>query len=127
MSEQQQVLTVSELNGFIKDILENVPPLSNIMVRGELSNYKIYPSGHHYFTLKDGDSALKCVMFKGNAMRLRFRPQRTSFAVYRNDNPQLTRFRPDQTPKATYWPPRTPPAGRPRRRGCPDRRASRDR
>ena len=75
MSEQQQVLTVSELNGFIKDILENVPPLSNIMVRGELSNYKIYPSGHHYFTLKDGDSALKCVMFKGSAMKLRFRPE----------------------------------------------------
>ena len=50
MSEQQQVLTVSELNGFIKDILENVPPLSNIMVRGELSNYKIYPS-HNYIIL----------------------------------------------------------------------------
>ena len=81
MSEQQQVLTVSELNGFIKDILENVPPLSNIMVRGELSNYKIYPSGHHYFTLKDGDSALKCVMFKGSAMKLRFRPENGMQAV----------------------------------------------
>ncbi len=80
MSEQQ-VLTVSELNGFIKDILENVPPLSNIMVRGELSNYKIYPSGHHYFTLKDGDSALKCVMFKGSAMKLRFRPENGMQAV----------------------------------------------
>ncbi len=81
MSEQQQVLTVSELNGFIKDILENVPPLSNIMVRGELSNYKIYPSGHHYFTLKDGESALKCVMFKGSAMKLRFRPENGMQAV----------------------------------------------
>ncbi|MBR5571084.1 MAG: exodeoxyribonuclease VII large subunit [Oscillospiraceae bacterium] len=81
MSEQQQVLTVSELNGFIKDILENVPPLSNVMVRGELSNYKIYPSGHHYFTLKDGDSALKCVMFKGSAMKLRFRPENGMQAV----------------------------------------------
>ena len=81
MSEQQQVLTVSELNGFIKDILENVPPLSNIMVRGELSNYKIYPSGHHYFTLKDGDSALKCVMFKGSAIKLRFRPENGMQAV----------------------------------------------
>ena len=80
MSEQQ-VLTVSELNGFIKDILENVPPVSNIMVRGELSNYKIYPSGHHYFTLKDGDSALKCVMFKGSAMKLRFRPENGMQAV----------------------------------------------
>ena len=81
MSEQQQVLTVSELNGFIKDILENVPPLSNVMVRGELSNYKIYPSGHHYFTLKDGESALKCVMFKGSAMKLRFRPENGMQAV----------------------------------------------
>ncbi len=81
MSEQQQVLTVSELNGFIKNILENVPPLSNVMVRGELSNYKIYPSGHHYFTLKDGDSALKCVMFKGSAMKLRFRPENGMQAV----------------------------------------------
>ena len=43
-------------------------------VRGEISNYKMYPSGHHYFTLKDENSQLKCVMFKGNAMRLRFRP-----------------------------------------------------
>ena len=81
MSEQQQVMTVSELNGFIKDILENVPPLSSVMVRGELSNYKIYPSGHHYFTLKDGESALKCVMFKGSAMKLRFRPENGMQAV----------------------------------------------
>ena len=44
-------------------------------IRGELSNYKIYPSGHHYFTLKDGEGALRCVMFKGSAMKLRFRPE----------------------------------------------------
>ena len=48
--------------------------LSGVAVRGEISNYKVYPSGHHYFTLKDEASALKCVMFKGNALRLRFRP-----------------------------------------------------
>jgi len=45
------------------------------MIRGELSNYKIYPSGHHYFTLKDSECALRCVMFKGAAMGLRFRPE----------------------------------------------------
>ncbi len=45
------------------------------MVRGELSNYKIYPSGHHYFTMKDGESSLKCVMFRSSASRLRFRPE----------------------------------------------------
>jgi len=44
-------------------------------VQGELSNYKIYPSGHHYFTLKDAESAIRCVMFKGSAIRLRFRPE----------------------------------------------------
>ena len=49
--------------------------LGSVAVRGEISNYKLYPSGHHYFTLKDESSALRCVMFKGNAMRLRFRPE----------------------------------------------------
>jgi len=51
------------------------PLLTQVAVRGEISNYKLYPSGHHYFTLKDESSALRCVMFKGNAMRLRFRPE----------------------------------------------------
>lgn len=74
MSEQH-VFSVTELNGFIKDLLENVPPLQQVLVRGELSNYKIYPSGHHYFTLKDGECSLKCVMFKGSAMKLQFRPE----------------------------------------------------
>jgi len=45
-----------------------------VAVRGEISNYKLYPSGHHYFTLKDEASALKCVMFKSNGTRLRFKP-----------------------------------------------------
>jgi len=49
--------------------------LTQLAIRGEISNYKLYPSGHHYFTLKDEGAALKCVMFKGNAMRLRFRPE----------------------------------------------------
>ena len=47
----------------------------NVCVRGELSNYKIYPSGHHYFTLKDQESSLKCVMFRGSASKLRYRPE----------------------------------------------------
>lgn len=72
---EPHVFSVTELNGFIKNVLESVPHLSNVLVRGELSNYKIYPSGHHYFTLKDGDCALKCVMFKGSAMKLQFRPE----------------------------------------------------
>ncbi len=67
-------LTVTELNEHIKNILDADLLLSGMAVRGELSNYKIYPSGHHYFTLKDSESSLRCVMFKGNASKLRFRP-----------------------------------------------------
>ena len=70
-----QIYTVSEVNGFIKSVIDGIPQLSGIYIRGELSNYKIYPSGHHYFTLKDGEGALRCVMFKGSAMKLRFRPE----------------------------------------------------
>ena len=73
--EERYIFTVSEVNQFIKDLLDNVPPLQEILLRGELSNYKVYPSGHHYFTLKDSQSSLRCVMFKGSAMRLRFRPE----------------------------------------------------
>lgn len=73
--EEQKVYSVSEVNQYLKQIFDNVPLLNNICIRGELSNYKVYPSGHHYFTLKDGESAIRCVMFKGSAMKLRFRPE----------------------------------------------------
>ncbi|WP_417044307.1 exodeoxyribonuclease VII large subunit, partial [Dysosmobacter sp.] len=63
------------VNQLIKHMLDGEPMLQGILVRGELSNYKIYPSGHHYFTLKDADGALRCVMFRGQASRLRFRPE----------------------------------------------------
>lgn len=72
---EQQVFTVTEVNQYIKGIIDNAPQLSGLMIRGELSNYKIYPSGHHYFTLKDGESAIRCVMFRGSAGKLRFRPE----------------------------------------------------
>lgn len=71
----QNVLSITQLNEYIRGRMENDPLLAQVAVRGEISNYKLYPSGHHYFTLKDESSALKCVMFKGNAMRLRFRPE----------------------------------------------------
>lgn len=70
-----KVFSVSELNNYIKDILDEDVLLSAVYVSGELSNYKIYPSGHHYFTMKDQDGALKCVMFKGAAYKIRFRPE----------------------------------------------------
>ena len=69
------VLTVSQLNAHIKELLDSEPLLSHVSVRGELSNYKIYPSGHHYFTMKDAESSLKCVMFRSSADKLRFRPE----------------------------------------------------
>ena len=71
----QEVISITQLNEYIQRKLDSDGLLNNVAVRGEISNYKMYPSGHHYFTLKDEASSLKCVMFKGNAMRLRFRPE----------------------------------------------------
>ncbi len=70
-----QSLTVTQLNQYLKQRMDADPVLSAVAVRGELSNYKVYPSGHHYFTLKDGESSLRCVMFRSYAQRLRFRPE----------------------------------------------------
>ena len=72
---EKQTFTVTELNNRIKNLLDRDPFLADVCVRGELSNYKIYPSGHHYFTLKDSESSLRCVMFKSSASKLRFRPE----------------------------------------------------
>lgn len=72
---EQQVLSITQINEYIRSRLDADPLLGSVAVRGEISNYKMYPSGHHYFTLKDEGGALKCVMFKGNAMKLRFRPE----------------------------------------------------
>ena len=72
---EQNVLSVTELNNRIKGLLDADPVLQFICVQGELSNYKIYPSGHHYFTLKDSESSIRCVMFKRSAMKLQFSPE----------------------------------------------------
>ena len=72
---ERQIISVGQINEYIKGRLDSDPALRNIAIRGELSNYKIYPSGHHYFTIKDGTGAMKCVMFKSSAQRLRFRPE----------------------------------------------------
>lgn len=69
-----EILSITQVNEYIQGKMNADPMLSQIAVRGEISNYKLYPSGHHYFTLKDEQSALKCVMFKGSALSLRFRP-----------------------------------------------------
>ncbi len=66
---------MTQVNELVKALVDGAAPLQNVHVQGELSNYKIYPSGHHYFTLKDGSSAIRCVMFASSAVRLRFRPE----------------------------------------------------
>ncbi len=70
----QKILSVTQINEYIRAMMDEDTLLAGVAVRGEISNYKVYPSGHHYFTIKDDGAALKCVMFRGNATRLRFRP-----------------------------------------------------
>ena len=62
--KDERIYEVTQVNEYIKSLLDGAPGLNNICVRGELSNYKIYPSGHHYFTLKDATGALRCVMLQ---------------------------------------------------------------
>lgn len=71
----QQVLTITQVNEYIRTSMDRDPLLSGVAVKGEISNYKVYPSGHHYFTLKDEGASLKCVMFRSSAVRLKFRPE----------------------------------------------------
>lgn len=71
----QNVLSVFQINEYIRSRMNEDLLLSQVAVRGEISNYKKYPSGHHYFTLKDENAALRGVIFRGNAFSLRFQPQ----------------------------------------------------
>ena len=75
MRQEASILTPGQVGQYIKSFMDRDRLLSGLLVRGELSNYKMYPSGHHYFTLKDWEGALRCVMFRGDAASLRFRPQ----------------------------------------------------
>ncbi|HIT28777.1 MAG TPA: exodeoxyribonuclease VII large subunit [Candidatus Faecousia gallistercoris] len=72
---EQQIYSVTQVNTYIQSMMDSDRLLAGLCVRGELSNYKVYPSGHHYFSLKDATGALRCVMFKSSALRLRFRPE----------------------------------------------------
>jgi len=87
-----RVLTVGEVNLYLKELLSADPIVSDVWVRGEISNYKLHPSGHRYFSLKDETGSLRCVMFKGHGSRLIFQPQngmgvlaRGRVAVYERD------------------------------------------
>ena len=72
---EDAILSPSQVGQYLKSMMDRDHLLSRLLVRGELSNYKLYPSGHHYFTLKDGEGALRCVMFRNDAQSLRFRPE----------------------------------------------------
>ena len=72
---EDAILSPSQVGQYLKSMMDRDHLLSRLLVRGELSNYKMYPSGHHYFTLKDGEGALRCVMFRSDAQSLRFRPE----------------------------------------------------
>ncbi len=71
----QQVLSVTQINEYLRRLIETDGLLAGVAVKGEISNYKVYPSGHHYFTIKDEGASLKCVMFRSSASRLKFRPE----------------------------------------------------
>lgn len=65
------VISVSQLSFYLKSILDNDLVLNNLLVKGEISNLKYHPSGHIYFSLKDNDSVVKCVMFSSYASKLK--------------------------------------------------------
>ena len=75
MNQSAPILSPSQVSQYIKGFMDRDRMLSGLLVRGELSNYKMYPSGHHYFSLKDREGSLRCVMFRGDAASLRFRPE----------------------------------------------------
>ena len=72
---EKRIATVTQINNYIKALLDRVDVIQNIWIRGEISNFKLHSSGHIYMTLKDEGAVLRAVMFKSAAMRLSFRPE----------------------------------------------------
>jgi exodeoxyribonuclease VII large subunit len=88
----RQPVTVSKLNSYIKRLLESDSDLGDVLVKGEISNFKHHYSGHMYFTLKDEDAKIKCIMFKGYNIFLKFLPEdgmnvilQGSISIYEKD------------------------------------------
>lgn len=75
MKYADMAITVSDLNKYIKDKIANDEYLNNILIKGEISNFKNHYTGHMYFTLKDENSLIKCIMFKSYAQKLNFMPK----------------------------------------------------
>ena len=72
---QYNPISVTELNKYIKNKIDKDEVLNNVLVKGEISNYKHHYTGHLYFTLKDENSLIKCIMFKSSAVNLKFEPK----------------------------------------------------
>ncbi len=103
----ERIFTVTEINNYIKYLMQNDTLLSHLHVKGEISNFKLHTSGHAYFTLKDADSRIRCVMFKGNASKLKFIPEdgcevilRGYFSIYERDG-QYQFYVEDMIPEGT--------------------------
>ena len=75
MKYAEMAITVSDLNKYIKEKISNDEYLNSLLVKGEISNFKNHYTGHMYFTLKDENSLIKCIMFKSYAQKLRFMPK----------------------------------------------------
>lgn len=75
MKYAEMAITVSDLNKYIKDKIADDEYLNNILIKGEISNFKNHYTGHMYFTLKDENSLIKCIMFKTYAQKLNFMPK----------------------------------------------------
>lgn len=75
MNYENMSISVTQLNSYIKDKIADDEYLNNVLVKGEISNFKNHYTGHMYFTLKDENSLIKCIMFKSYAQRLDFMPK----------------------------------------------------
>ena len=75
MNYSEMAITVTELNKYIKDKIASDEYLNEILIKGEISNFKNHYTGHMYFTLKDENSLIKCIMFKTYAQKLNFMPK----------------------------------------------------
>ena len=74
MQQSRLIYTVSEINRYVKSLIQGAPRLRNLWVMGELSNFKHHRSGHMYFTVKDSSSAIRCVFFRRENIRCQFHP-----------------------------------------------------
>ena len=75
MNYEDMAISVSELNSYIKNKIADDEYLNNVLIKGEISNFKNHYTGHMYFTLKDENSLIKCIMFKSYAQKLDFMPK----------------------------------------------------